>query len=291
MATFVDRSLRRILARLGLQSRFVATTIARHHVYDTGGTGEPVVCLPGLSDTAASWVPVVLSLKKRGYRVIVVEGAGHGLSEQPTCEYTVDTHFSSTTEALDLVLARVEGPVLLVGNSLGGATALHYAVRRPDAIRGLFLTSPGGGLGDESVVAELRALFTTRSVRDARVFLGRVLHRSTVFHTPLAFAILAGHASRAVVELVASLRADQDVEGIGSITAPIHMVWGQSERLLPPRSLTWYRTQLPRHATIVEPAGFGHCPHLDQPFRLARMIDAYIKASIAPFSAPVAAAG
>jgi pimeloyl-ACP methyl ester carboxylesterase len=291
MATFVDRSLRRILSRLGLHSRFVATTIARHHVYDTGGTGAPIVCLPGLSDTAASWVPVVLSLGKHGYRVLVVESAGHGLSEQPSCEYTVDTHFRSTTEALDLVLAHVDGPVLLVGNSLGGATALHYAVRRPAAIRGLFLTSPGGGLADETVVSELRALFTTRSVRDARVFLGRVLHRATVFHAPLAFAVRAGHASRAVVDLVASLRTDQDVEGIGSITAPIHVVWGQSERLLPSTSLAWYRTQLPRHATVVEPTGFGHCPHLDNPFRLATMIDAYIKAGLVPDATPVAAAG
>jgi len=291
MATFVDRSLRRILSRLGLQSCYVGTTIARHHVYDTGGRGAPLVCLPGLSDTAASWVPVVLSLKKRGYRVLVVESAGHGLSEQPTCEYTVDTHFTSTTEALDHVLSRVEGPVLLVGNSLGGATALHYAVKRPRAIRGLFLTSPGGGLANETVVAELRALFTTRSVRDARTFLARVLHRATVLHTPLAYAVRAGHASRAVVELVASLRADQDVEGIGSIAAPIHVVWGQSERLLPASSLTWYRTQLPRHATVIEPADFGHCPHLDNPFRLATMIDAYIKAALVPEAAPVAAAG
>jgi pimeloyl-ACP methyl ester carboxylesterase len=38
---------------------------------------------------------------------------------------------------------------------------------------------------------------------------------------------------------------------------------------LPKSSLAYLRRHLPRQAVIEEPAGFGHCPHIDDPARLA----------------------
>jgi pimeloyl-ACP methyl ester carboxylesterase len=49
-------------------------------------------------------------------------------------------------------------------------------------------------------------------------------------------------------------------------------VWGRSERILPPSALAYFRAHLPAHVEILEPEGFGHCPHLDNPKRLARAI-------------------
>jgi hypothetical protein len=38
-----------------------------------------------------------------------------------------------------------------------------------------------------------------------------------------------------------------------------------------------FRCHLPRHAVIEEPAGFGHCPHFDDPARLAARLVAFAK--------------
>jgi len=58
-------------------------------------------------------------------------------------------------------------------------------------------------------------------------------------------------------------------EQVGSLAMPVHLLWGRSDRLMPPSSLEFYRKSLPRHAIIEEPYGIGHCPHLDDPGSLA----------------------
>jgi pimeloyl-ACP methyl ester carboxylesterase len=281
--TFVDRLVRYPLGLLGVRSRYVETDVARHHVYDTGGTGSPIVCLPGLSDSAASWAPIVLALRRRGHRVLVVEGAGHGLSDEATGAYSVDAHFSSVGRVLDEVLA---GPAVLVGNSLGGATAIDYAVRRP--VAGVFLASPGGGRMDDVALASIRRSFDIRSVADARAFLERVVARPSVRHRVLARVVLASSRARGVREILESLRPELVSEGIAGIEAPIRLVWGRAERLLPAASLEWLREQLPPHAVIIEPDGFGHCPHLDDPMRLAKMILEFVGEVRAGAGAPLA---
>jgi pimeloyl-ACP methyl ester carboxylesterase len=273
MATFLDRAVVRVVRALGIEQRFVPTSVADHHVYDTGGSAPTLVCLPGLSDTATSWVPVMLALRRRGYRVVIIEGAGHGLSTQPREHYAIESHFATITEVLDKLVAE---PAVLVGNSLGGATALHYATVRPESVRALFLASPAGGLVDEVSIARMRAAFELTSLADATAFLERVLHRPTPLHRLMARAVLASNASRAVGELVRSIRAEHVIDGVSSIAVPIHVLWGRSERLLPQVSLDWLRENLPTHAIVAHPDGFGHCPHLDNPFRFARMIDRFV---------------
>jgi hypothetical protein len=54
---------------------------------------------------------------------------------------------------------------------------------------------------------------------------------------------------------------------LGSIRA-----WGQSERVLPPSALDYFRRHLPLQTLIEEPTGFGHSPHIDDPARLAAWI-------------------
>jgi pimeloyl-ACP methyl ester carboxylesterase len=56
---------------------------------------------------------------------------------------------------------------------------------------------------------------------------------------------------------------------LSALEMPILLLWGQSERILPRSSLAYFRRHLPRHAVIEEPAAFGHCPHFDDPLRLA----------------------
>jgi pimeloyl-ACP methyl ester carboxylesterase len=46
--------------------------------------------------------------------------------------------------------------------------------------------------------------------------------------------------------------------------------------LLPASSLAYFRRHLPGHVVIEEPEGFGHCPHVDAPARLARRIVDFI---------------
>jgi pimeloyl-ACP methyl ester carboxylesterase len=58
---------------------------------------------------------------------------------------------------------------------------------------------------------------------------------------------------------------------------PILFIWGQSEKLLPPSALAYFRSHFPPHAIVEEPKGFGHTPHLEVPIRVADRMIAFVR--------------
>ncbi len=264
--------LRMGLQLFGVRSRYVETDVARHHVYDADGRGvlPPIVILPGLTDNAATFVPTLVHLRASARRVWIVESAGHGLSGPARGEYTTTRHLASVTAALDQL---VDEPAVLVGNSLGGATALHYARVRPERVRALYLTSPGGAPCDDETCAFLRRAFTMRTADDARAFIELVFARPPRLAPLLARIVRAQAASPVVADILRTIQHEHTrPEELACLTMPVTIVWGRSERVLPRTALDYFREHLPPHVTIVEPDGVGHCPHLDAPGRHAREV-------------------
>src|SRR5256885_4081122 len=123
---FAERLGRRALHRRGVESRWVQTPHASLHVYDAKGRGAlpTTLLLHGLGSAATPFGPLLSRLRHEVRRVVAPEYPGHGFSERAT-RLTPDTLFeamSSAFETLDLE------PALVVGNSLGGAVALNYAL-------------------------------------------------------------------------------------------------------------------------------------------------------------------
>ncbi|HTE54793.1 MAG TPA: alpha/beta hydrolase [Kofleriaceae bacterium] len=269
----VERAAALLLAARGIRGRRIETDVASHHVYLADGRGAlpPLVIVHGLADSAASAAFLMLRLRRRTRRIAAVESAGHGLSGSPRGEYTIDRHRASMTRVLDAI---IDEPAILVGNSLGGATAIHYALERPDKVRALLLTSPAGGVMDEAVLEDLRRAFSPRTVADARRLVDRLFHRRSPLAGLVARVVLARAASPAVRDLVRTL-APADAftpEQLGRLSVPVHIMWGRSERVLPPAMLAYFRAHLPPGAVFSEPDALGHCPHLDDPARMARLI-------------------
>jgi pimeloyl-ACP methyl ester carboxylesterase len=91
---------------------------------DVGGdpAAPCVVLMHGGGQTRFSWMNAGAALVAAGYRVINFDARGHGESD-----WAGPGGYSLARHAADLraVIAHVEGPVALVGASLGGATALR----------------------------------------------------------------------------------------------------------------------------------------------------------------------
>lgn len=99
--------------------------------------GPVVVLLHGGGQTRHSWGGTAAVLAERGFRSITVDARGHGESAwADDADYTL-TAFAHDVQALTSAL---EGPVYLVGASLGGLTALLLLGEiAPDAARALVL--------------------------------------------------------------------------------------------------------------------------------------------------------
>jgi pimeloyl-ACP methyl ester carboxylesterase len=118
---------------------------------DFGGEGPPVLLLHGLAGQAGEWDDTAGWLSER-HRVLAPDARGHGRSDRFPRDVSRAAHIADTTfvvEQLDL------GPVMLVGQSLGGNTALLVAAERPELVRGLVVAEASPAEGSDAAVAEV----------------------------------------------------------------------------------------------------------------------------------------
>src|ERR1700756_1516636 len=118
-----------------------------HLHYEQAGAsraGTPVVMLHGGGPGAAGMSNFGGNLPVFGerFRTLVVDQPGFGKSDKPPVE---GNYFSFAAQALaglldELAIDRVH----LVGNSLGGGTAVRFALNYPDRAGRLVLMGPGG---------------------------------------------------------------------------------------------------------------------------------------------------
>jgi len=273
------------LARLSLRARGLASSTVRVrgldlHVYDGAGRGRlpTVVMLHGLGAGGASFGPMVTALRPHVRRVILPELPGHGFSARPADggDITADLLLDAISDALDGLL---DEPAIVLGNSLGGAVALGYALRRPERVRGLMLVSPAGAKMEADEWRELVSAFDLTTTAEARRFLERVYHRPPWFLALFAHEFPDVLKKPAVRQILASVTPEHSPtpDELALLSMPILLLWGRSERLLPASALAWFRQHLPPQTVIEEPAGFGHAPQLEQPGLLAARVVAFAR--------------
>ena len=100
------------------------------HVADFGGEGPPIVLLHGLGASHTGWMPVGPGLARRG-RVIAPDLIGFGRTPLDGRRSTIQANVDLVSRLLDRELAG-EGPVTVVGNSMGGMVSVMLAAARPD---------------------------------------------------------------------------------------------------------------------------------------------------------------
>lgn len=125
------------LARIPATSRWVNTSQLALHVLDYGGTGRPVVILPGITSPAITMDFVARRLSDL-VRPLVMDIRGRGLSDSAST-YTLDD-YAQDVEAIigDLDLQGVA----LLGHSMGARIAAATAARMNVAVSQSILVDP-----------------------------------------------------------------------------------------------------------------------------------------------------
>jgi len=229
------------------------------------------VLLHGLGTTAVAWRPVLEALARR-HRVSAFDLAGFGGSPPMEGEPTPWAHADLVESELDrLGLAAPH----LCGSSFGGWIALELA--RRGRARSVTAFSPAGGwTGGERryVQASLRLAHAqarllaplgpramTRPVREIvfaqiRVRPGRVPRDDAVREAQMTARRSFARTHRATLPHLAL--------GLGAITSPTLIAWGERDRLFPPRQARRFATAIPGAETMLLP-GVGHVPMWDDP--------------------------
>jgi|GEM_PF-1552651 len=102
------------------------------------------------------WEKLVKKLPPQQH-VVLIDLPGHGKSGKPLGQYPPARMAAATLDVIStLELARP----ILVGNSLGGATAIETAILAPDIIHALVVIGAPGGTPHPSVIRNLVTTFT-----------------------------------------------------------------------------------------------------------------------------------
>lgn len=107
--------------------------------YEVGGTGMPILCLPGMGDLRQEYDRIAPVLVEAGFRVVVADLRGHGDSSAGWDQYDVAALASDITPLLD-----AEGieKALLIGCSISGASTAYFTAQHPERVAGLVGISP-----------------------------------------------------------------------------------------------------------------------------------------------------
>lgn len=111
----------------GFENKYTTVNGIKLH-YVEGGTGKPLICLPGWPQTWYSFQPVAMQLAKE-YRVIIIDLRGMGTSEKPESGYDKKT---MAADIHQLVLQLGFDKVSLMGHDIGGMVAMSFAFNFPE---------------------------------------------------------------------------------------------------------------------------------------------------------------
>ena len=249
------------------------------------GSGPPLLCLHGFTDTWRTW-ELVLPQLERHHDVLAPTLPGHAGGPPLPGELSAATILDAIERALD---EAGFATAHIAGNSLGGYLALRLAERGRAA--SVVALAPAGGWarGDESLRETLAPFVTAQAQMQAaaphadaivaspegrreatRSFATNYEHIPAELIAHLMRGVAGCAGATRMIELALRDGYELDAE---KVTCPVRFVWGTADELLPwPSAAARFRSDWFPHADWVALDGIGHCPQLDVPLETAQLI-------------------
>lgn len=253
---------------------FVEAAGLRFHVRQEGPEGAPViVMIHGNASMLQSWDGWASDLS-RDFRVIRYDLAGHGLTgPDPAGTYGSERDATQLKDLLDKLNVT---KAVLIGNSLGGQIAWHFAAANPDRVEKLVLVAPGGfplpGLGFGQKVQLPDAAKALPYTLKPEAVKARI---SALYGDPARFtpqmldnyyqSWLAPGVRQAQLDRLQAYMLEDPTAKLSSIKAPTLLVWGEKDRLVAfATTPAKFQAAMPQ-ATLVSFPELGHLPQEEDP--------------------------
>lgn len=263
------------------------------HAVEAGQPGRQVALL--IHGWSSSWYAVspLLGLLVQRFHCIAVDLPGYGQSPPLNKRTTIPQYVELLAELIEQVS---DGPVVLVGHSMGGMISLTLALQYPLLVERMVLLNP-------TIYGRLSRFinfFVTPITLLERFSLGSVLVRSVeravvgvtdLFMRPVSFADHSG-ITRQDYERIrldarrpgqGRVRADcfwamreNDLSGrLRQLETPALVLWGAEDNTVPLRDAGVVAREWPQADLRIIPNA-GHWPHFETPDITRRQVAAYL---------------
>ena len=231
----------------GIHSYYEQVGPYRVHYYE-GGEGSPLVFVHGLGAESLNWVPAMLGFRHQ-FHVYAIDLLGHGQSERPDIAYSI----TQQSEMLHQFLVdRNAVPADVVGVSMGGWVTLKLALDHPDAVNRLVVADAAGLKFQTDIIVKS---FLPATHDEFVQFMALLTPRVHDAPYPLRRDFLNQVAERAWItrRIFDSFLTYQDVlDGkLQAINAPVLVVWGREESLIPMWVGEEMKQQIPNASLLV----------------------------------------
>ena len=274
----LDKGNTKTFTNNGLRAHAFTDAAGAHYAWATAPfSGKPKLMLVhGITSSDAMWAQNLPGLKEH-FDLIVPDLIGHGRSTNAWSGNSVDAQTAHLALILDSL--GVDEPVFVVGNSYGGAVAANFAERYPHRTRGLVISDGPANAYSRAVAdsavrtvgaADILDFFEPRTPEERQRQIDFVLAKPK----PLPkFALKQmGKAGQARIPVYQGLLKDllereQDYVAKRYVwPMPVHVIWGEQDRLIPPhvgRGIMRVN-ELPADHLIMIPDA-GHAVNVERP--------------------------
>src|ERR1700754_306433 len=246
------------------------------HYHEAGiGNEQTIVLLHGGGPRAASWTHLsrTIPVFAERFHVLAVDQPGYGHSDK-RAEHGQFNHYAA--RALKGLFDHLGlGRVPLVGNSLGGGTAVRFALDYPDKAGKLVLMGPGGlsvnlFAPDPTEGVKRLGKFSVEPTRENLEAFLRVMVYDQKLITPelveQRFALASTPESLTATRAMGMSFAGADFElgmmwrEVHRLRQPVLLIWGREDRVNPLDGALVALKTIPRAQLHV----FGQCGHWAQ---------------------------
>ncbi|MCA9982190.1 MAG: alpha/beta hydrolase, partial [Anaerolineales bacterium] len=258
------------------------------HIIESGHPGRQVALL--IHGWSSSWYAMspLIGLMSQRFRVMAVDLPGYGKSPKLNKRTTIDDYVDLLA---DLLETEADGPVVLIGHSMGGMISVHMAAKYPALVERMVLICPTitGKLSTYINLVVFPVTFAESlpfSKYISKAVEGAVVGLTDRIMRPASFAERTGITEEDYIRIRADARRpDQGTvraecfsamrdnnlsEQIKNLQTPALVLWGAEDNTVPLRDAGVVADEWPLADLRILPKA-GHWPHFEQPDTIKRL--------------------
>lgn len=242
----------------------------------------PVVLLHGMLGDLSNWTSTIDTLAAHRYRVLAPVLPVYDLPLTKTNIRGLVQHTRDFTRTLDL------GPVVLVGNSLGGQVALFYALQHLASVAAMVLSGASGIYEQRMGTSMMRRKDRTFIRERAAVTFYDDAHVTDELVDEMYELVNDRPRALRLIKMARSSKNESVTGRLSDIDAPVLLVWGRNDEITPPDVAEEFMERLP-NAELHFIDRCGHAPMMEHPEVFNRLMLQFLRketSAAAPASTP-----